>query len=47
MMIQKQEVKVIIDQTGIDFGGYQCNSINDGSDVKLIGYCKFICLIIR
>lgn len=37
-----QEVKELCDKLGVDFGGYQDHSINDGDDVKTLGYDEFI-----
>ena len=41
------EVKTVMDDLGIDFGGYQDHSINGGSDVKSIGYAEFIGPLIK
>ena len=37
-----QEVKELCDKLGVDFGGYQDHSINDGCDVLSLGYDEFI-----
>jgi len=37
-----QEVKTLIAETGIDFGGYQDHSVKDGDDVLSIGYEELI-----
>lgn len=37
-----QEVKELCDKLGVDFGGYQDHSLNDGCDVKTLGYDEFI-----
>ncbi|MEH6993736.1 tail fiber domain-containing protein [Neobacillus drentensis] len=43
-----QEVKEIIDETGIDFGGFQDHSLNDGGDdVLSIGYDELIPPLIK
>ena len=42
-----QEVQQIIDETGIDFGGFQDHSINGGEDVLSIGYSELIAPLIK
>lgn len=42
-----QEVKQVIDETGIDFGGFQDHSINRGDDVLSIGYDELIAPLIK
>jgi hypothetical protein len=42
-----QEIKTILDQKGIDFGGYQDHKIKGGADVLTIGYIEFIGPIIK
>jgi hypothetical protein len=42
-----QEIKAILDQKGIDFGGYQDHKIKGGADVLTIGYTEFIGPIIK
>jgi hypothetical protein len=42
-----QEVKVAMDELGIDFGGYQDHSINGGNDVKTLGYQELIPVMIK
>lgn len=42
-----QEVKSVLDEKGIDFGGYQDHSINGGKDVLTLGYEEFIAPIIK
>jgi len=37
-----QEVKALCDKLGVEFGGYQDHSINDGDDVLTLGYDEFI-----
>jgi len=37
-----QEVKQVIEDTGIDFGGFQHHSIAGGQDVMSIGYSELI-----
>lgn len=37
-----QEVKSVMDEMSVDFGGYQDHSINGGEDVKSLGYIEFI-----
>lgn len=37
-----QEVKELCDKLGVEFGGYQDHSINDGSDALSLGYDEFI-----
>ena len=37
-----QEVKELCDSLGVEFGGYQDHSLNDGCDVKTLGYDEFI-----
>lgn len=42
-----QEIKTILDEKGIDFGGYQDHKIKGGEDVLTIGYTEFIGPIIK
>lgn len=42
-----QEVKAVIDDMGVDFGGYQDHSINGGCDVLSIGYEELIAPLIK
>ena len=42
-----QEVAEVIQETGVDFGGYQDHSINGGKDVKSIGYDELIAPLIK
>lgn len=42
-----QEVKAVIDEKGIDFGGYQDHKINGGEDVLTLGYEEFIAPIVK
>ncbi len=42
-----QDVKKIIEETGIDFGGFQDHSIAGGDDVLSIGYTEFIAPMIK
>lgn len=42
-----QEVKQVLDQQGIDFGGYQDHLIAGGDDVKSIGYEELIAPLIK
>lgn len=42
-----QEVKQVLDQKGIDFGGYQDHSIGGGDDVLSLGYDQFIAPLIK
>lgn len=42
-----QEVKAILDEQGIDFGGYQDHKVNGGKDVLTLGYEEFIGPIIK
>ena len=42
-----QQVKEVIDELGVDFGGYQDHSLNGGCDVKSIGYQEFIPPLIK
>jgi hypothetical protein len=42
-----QEVKTVLDQQGIDFGGYQDHTINGGDDVRSIGYAELIAPMIK
>ena len=32
---------------GVDFGGYQDHSVNDGEDVKSLGYVEFIAPLVK
>ena len=42
-----QDVKKLIEETGIDFGGYQDHSIGGGDDVLSIGYAELIAPMIK
>ena len=42
-----QEVKEVIDQQGIDFGGYQDHKLSGGNDVLSIGYDELIAPLIK
>jgi hypothetical protein len=42
-----QEVKLVCDELGVDFGGYQDHSINNGRDIKTLGYSEFISVLIK
>ena len=42
-----QEVKAVLDQQGIDFGGFQDHSLKGGDDVLSIGYIELIAPMIK
>ena len=42
-----QEVKALIDTSGVDFGGYQDHKLSGGDDVLSIGYDEFIAPLIK
>jgi hypothetical protein len=42
-----QEVKAVIEETGIDFGGFQDHSIDGGDDVMSLGYEEFIAPLVK
>lgn len=42
-----QEVQAVIEQTGVDFGGFQDHKISGGEDVLSIGYSEFIAPLIK
>lgn len=42
-----QEVKAVMDELNIDFGGYQDHKVNDGADRLTIGYDELISPMIR
>lgn len=42
-----QEVQALIEQTGVDFGGFQDHKISGGEDVLSIGYSEFIAPLIK
>ena len=42
-----QQVKEVIDEFGVDFGGYQDHSINGGKDVLSLGYDEFIAPMVK
>lgn len=42
-----QEVKQMLDDKGIDFGGYQDHSIKGGKDVQSIGYNELVAPLIK
>lgn len=42
-----QEVKEVMDDLGVDFGGYQDHAINEGCDVLSLGYQEFIAPLIK
>jgi len=42
-----QEVKAVLDEKGIDFGGFQDHKINGGDDVLSVGYEELIAPLIK
>jgi hypothetical protein len=42
-----QEVKSVIEETGVDFGGFQDHSVNGGEDVFSIGYGELVAPLIK
>lgn len=42
-----QEVKQVLDDLGIDFGGYQDHTVKGGEDVLALGYTEFIAPMIK
>ena len=42
-----QEVKQVIDELGIDFGGYQDMKVKGGADRLSLGYVEFISPLIK
>ena len=42
-----QEVKQVIDQMGVDFGGYQDHKVNGGEDVLSLGYDEMIAPLVK
>jgi hypothetical protein len=42
-----QEVKSVMDNKGIDFGGYQDHSVKGGEDVLSLGYSELIAPLIK
>jgi hypothetical protein len=42
-----QEVKTVIEETGVDFGGFQDHSVNGGEDVFSIGYGELVAPLIK
>lgn len=42
-----QEVRAVMDEMGVDFGGYQDHSVNGGDDVLSIGYEELIGPLIK
>ena len=42
-----QEVKAVLDETGIDFGGFQNHGLSGGDDVLSIGYVELIAPLIK
>ncbi|MEM8663343.1 MAG: glycosyl hydrolase family 28-related protein, partial [Pseudomonadota bacterium] len=42
-----QEVHAVIEQTGVDFGGYQDHALAGGADVKSIGYDEMIAPLVK
>lgn len=42
-----QEVKQVIEDTGVDFGGYQDHSVGGGCDVLSIGYDELVAPLIK
>jgi hypothetical protein len=42
-----QEVKQLIESTGVDFGGFQNANHNGGDDVMAIGYDELIAPLIK
>lgn len=42
-----QEVQSVIEETGVDFGGFQDHKVNGGSDVMTVGYEELIAPLIK
>jgi hypothetical protein len=42
-----QEVAQVIEDTGVDFGGFQDHSIKGGDDVLTLGYDEFVAPLVR
>jgi hypothetical protein len=42
-----QEVKEVIDELGIDFGGYQDHSVKGGGDILSVGYQELVAPLIK
>lgn len=42
-----QDIKSVIEKTGIDFGGFQDHSINGGDEVMTVGYIELIAPLIK
>lgn len=42
-----QEVGAVIDELGVDFGGYQDHTVNGGDDVQSIGYEEVIAPLVK
>lgn len=42
-----QEVKSVIDENGVDFGGFQDHSVTGGQDVMTLGYDEFIAPLVK
>lgn len=42
-----QEVQKVIEDTGVDFGGFQDHTVAGGSDVMSVGYEEFIAPLIK
>ena len=42
-----QEVKQVVDEMGVDFGGYQDMKVNGGADRLTLGYIEFIAPLIK
>lgn len=42
-----QEVKAVMDEMGVDFGGYQDHKVNGGEDVLSLGYDEMIAPLIK
>jgi hypothetical protein len=42
-----QEVKTVIEETGVDFGGFQDHSVNGGEDVFSIGYGELVAPLVK
>ena len=42
-----QEVKAVLDEKGIDFGGFKDHKVNGGDDVLSIGYGELIAPLIK
>ena len=47
MLFRSQEVKSVIDNSGIDFGGFQDHKLSGGDDVLSLGYEELIAPLIK